>query len=169
MIEEQLDGLAGYKYFCSLDLASSYYQIRMNTDSIPKTAFITQDGHYEFRKVPFGLTNTPVVFQRIINKILANFRFTKVLVYLDNILIPGKTIQETMELLKFVLDLPNHHNLQLKLSKCFFFHTEIQFLGYEISNSTIKPTNDKIVAVEQFPVPLNIHQVRHLPSYGVFS
>lgn len=65
-----------------------------------------------------------------------------------------------MELLNIVLDLLNHHNLKLKVSKSFFLHTDIQFLGYKISNSSIKPTNDKIVAVEQFSVPLSIHQVR---------
>lgn len=79
LLIEQLDRLAGYKYFCSLDLATGYYQIRMNVNSIPKTAFITQDGHYEFSKVPFGLTNAPAVFQRIINNIFGNLRFTKVL------------------------------------------------------------------------------------------
>lgn len=104
------DRLSGCKYFCSLDLASGYYQIKLDEESIPKTAFVTQDGHYEFLRVPFGLTNAPFVFQRAINKILGNLRFTKVIVYLDDILIPGKTIEETLQTLKIVLDIFRAHN-----------------------------------------------------------
>lgn len=96
LIEDQIDRLSGYKYFCTLDLASGYYQIKMAEDSIAKTAFITQDGLYEFLKVPFGLTNAPSVFQKIINKILGNLRFDKVLVYLDDILVFGKSVKEVI-------------------------------------------------------------------------
>lgn len=168
LIEDLIDRLSGYKYFCSLDLASGYYQIKMADDSIAKTAFVTQDGLYEFLKVPFGLTNAPSVFQKIINKILGKLRFNKVLVYLDDILVPGKTIEETLESLGEVLQLFENHGLTFKLNKCYFLHTKIDFLGYEISNSTIKPTSEKISAVERFPIPENIHHVRQylgLTSY----
>ena len=160
LIEDQIDRLSGYQYFCSLDLASGYYQIKMAEDSIAKTAFITQDGLYEFLKVPFGLTNAPAVFQKIINKILGKLRFNKVLVYLDDILIPGKTITDTLDTLQEVLTLFQKSDLTFKLDKCYFLQTKIEFLGYEISNSTIKPTDHKICAVEKFPVPQNIQNVR---------
>lgn len=168
LIEDQIDRLAGFKYFCSLDLASGYYQVKIAEDSITKTAFVTQDGLYEFLKVPFGLTNAPAVFQKIMNKILGNLRFNKVLVYLDDILIPGKTIEETLGILREVLELFAKHGLKFRINKCYFLHTTIEFLGYEISNSTIKPTNNKICAVEKFPIPENIHNVRQylgLTSY----
>lgn len=168
LIEDQIDRLSGYKYFCNLDLASGYYQIKMAEDSIAKTAFVTQDGLYEFLKIPFGLTNAPSIFQKIINKILGSLRFHKVLVYLDDILVPGKTIEETLDRLGQVLQLFENHGLKFKLNKCYFLQTKIEFLGYEISNSTIKPTNEKICAVEKFPIPVNIHNVRQylgLTSY----
>lgn len=160
IIEEQINRLSGFKYFCSLDLASGYHQIKMSPESVPFTAFITQDGHYEFLRVPFGLCNAPSVFSRMINAALGKLRFTKVLIYLDDILIPGTTITDTLQTLRETLDILQKHGLTLKLSKCFFLETTIEFLGYEISNSTIRPTDNKIEAVKQFPQPTDIHKVR---------
>ena len=168
LIEDQIDRLSGYKYFCSLDLASGYYQIKVAEDSIHKTAFITQDGLYEFLKVPFGLTNAPSVFQKIINKVLGNLRFQKVLVYLDDILIPGRTIEEVLSILGEVLRLFKNYGLTFKLNKCYFLQQKIEFLGYEISNSSLRPTDSKISAVKRFPIPQDVHNVRQflgLTSY----
>jgi hypothetical protein len=94
LIEDHIKRLAGFKYFTSLDLLCGYFHIPMNEDSIPFTAFITQDGHYEYLGCPFDLTNAPAVFQRMINTALGQLRFNKVLIYLDHILIPANTTRE---------------------------------------------------------------------------
>lgn len=100
-IEDLIDRLKGCKYFTSLDLKSGYYQIGIKFDSIDKTAFITEDGHYEFCRMPFGLSNGPSVFQRIMNRVLGNLRFDNV--YLDDLLIISETIEQNLVTLETVL------------------------------------------------------------------
>lgn len=152
--------LAGFKLFIILDLYSGYYHIKMNPESIPLTAFVTQDGQYEFLRVPFGLTNAPAVFQRMLNSALGQLRFNKVLVYLDDILIPAKSADEALGILKEVLEIFRLHELTLNLNKCVFLTAKIEYLGYQISESTIQPSETKIRAVEQYAPPKNIHEIR---------
>ncbi|EFA11803.1 Retrovirus-related Pol polyprotein from transposon 297-like Protein [Tribolium castaneum] len=138
-------------------------------DSIHYTASITQDGHYEFTRVPFGLTSAPAVFQRMINTALGQLRFSKVLIYLDDILIPAPTISESLHLLRIVLKVLQDNGLTLNLNKCYFLKKQIEYLGYEITESTIKPSKRKIEAVEEFPKPTNVHEVRqYLGLTGYF-
>jgi hypothetical protein len=168
LIEDHLSRLAGYSWFTSLDLYSGYHQIPMARDSIPMTAFVTQDGHYEFLRVPFGLTNAPAVFQRMINTLLGNLRFTKVLIFIDDVLILARSWQESLETLKEVLNIFKRSGLTLRLSKCYFLKTKIEYLGFEVSESGIQPTNRQIEAVSEFPVPTTVHQLRQfigLTSY----
>jgi hypothetical protein len=87
-------------------------------ESVPLTAFITQDGHYEFLRMPFGLTNAPAVFMRMVNSVLGQLKFTKVLCYLDDIVIPARSVDETMSILRRVLEIFRANGLTLKLSKC---------------------------------------------------
>lgn len=122
LIEEQLRRLSGFKYFTSLDLFSGYYQVPVAPESIPLTAFVTQDGHYEFLRVPFGLTNAPAVFQRMLNSALGQLRFNKVLVYLDDILIiPSISIEQNFEILQEIFEILKKNGLTLNVKKCFFF------------------------------------------------
>lgn len=159
-IEDLIDRLKGYTYFTSLDLKCGYYQIKMEDASIHKTAFTTEDGHYEFLRLPFGLVNAPSYFQQMINKILGNLRFDRVISYLDDLLLLGATIDENIELLEIVLKKFREHGLTLNLKKCHFLKTEIEFLGYKISKDSIKPSDNKIEAVKKFPTPKTVHQVR---------
>lgn len=92
LICDQIDKLGGASYFTTLGLASGYYQVPVAEESIPKTAFVTADGHYEFLRMPFGLTNAPAVFQRLINKVLGSLKNGIALPYIDDIVIPASTI-----------------------------------------------------------------------------
>lgn len=160
VIEDHIDRLHGYKYFISLDLFTGFYQIPMSPESIPYTAFVTPDGLYEFLRMPMGLSNSPSVFQRMVNIVFSELRFSKILVYIDDILIPARTVDEALSILREVLQLMRKHGLTLKLSKCFFLQTHIEYLGYTISESEIKPGKIKTEAVEKFPPPQDVHQVR---------
>jgi hypothetical protein len=169
LIEDQLRRLSGFCYFTSLDLFAGYHQIPMSAESISFTAFVTQDGQYEFLRMPFGLCNGAAVFQRMINNVLGQLRFTKVLCYLDDILIPAISPTQSLEILREVLTLFQKTGLTLKLSKCFFLKTKLEYLGYEISQSNIQPSTNKIKAVSNFPTPKNVHQVRqYLGLTGYF-
>lgn len=160
IIDDQISNLSGNTYFTTLDLASGYYQVPMAKDSQHLTGFVTPDGHYEFKRMPFGLANAPAVFQRMINKILGNKRFEYALAYLDDVLIPSKNADEMFQRLEDVLKLFRQFGLTLKLSKCRFFTTKVEYLGYEVSSEGIQPGKAKVAAVEEFPTPRNIHEVR---------
>lgn len=115
LIEEQIDKLGGNKYFTGLDLASGYYQVPMAADSIEKTAFVTPENHYEFLRMPFGLTNAPAVFQRLMDKILGTFKNSIAFPYLDDVIIPSRTVEEGVARLRQVLNTFRTHHLTLKL------------------------------------------------------
>ena len=93
-IDDSLDLLAGTRYFATLDLASGYWQVAMEDGSREKTAFTTQEGLFEFAVMPYGLCNAPVTFQRLMESVLAGIAREKCVVYLDDILVMGKTFQE---------------------------------------------------------------------------
>lgn len=159
-IEDQLGRLANMRYFCCLDLAQGYYQMPLSDESMEKTAFVTPDGQFEFVRVPFGLTNAPSMFQRLINNTLGELRHDKVLAYMDDILIPSNTIDDGLDLLNTVLQLFKNANLKLNLSKCNFFSTSIEYLGYEVSLDGIRPGKAKIESVIKFKIPKNVHEIR---------
>jgi hypothetical protein len=100
LIDDQLDRMCKMKYFTSLDLSSGYYQVPMNKDSREKTAFITADGHYQFKRMPFGLCNAPSVFQRLINLVLGNLRYDVAMAYIDDIIIPSECVEDGVEKIK---------------------------------------------------------------------
>lgn len=159
-IEDQLDQLAGNTVFTSLDLASGYYQIPIAEESRHKTAFVTPDGQFEYNRMPFGLVNAPSVFQRTINKILLEAKIKYAIVYMDDVLIPARSVTEGLQRLEEVLRLLKKGGLTLKLSKCHFFLDTIDFLGYEVSRKGIRPGWRKTEAVDKFPKPSNQHELR---------
>ncbi|KAL0832340.1 hypothetical protein ABMA28_001773 [Loxostege sticticalis] len=159
-VEDQIDNLRGYKYFITLDLASGYYQIPIAPTSQNKTAFVTPDGQYEFTRMPFGLANAPSIFQKTINKMLKSSKDCEAYAFMDDIIIPANSINEGMERLEKVLKLIRDAGLTLKVSKCMFFFTTIDYLGFEISQQGVRPGSRKIEAVDKFKVPKNQHEVR---------
>lgn len=159
-IEDLVDRLQGYKVFTSLDLKSGYYQIGVHKDSVDKTAFITEDGHYEFLRLPFGLANAPSCFQQMMNKTLGNLRFGNVIVYLDDVYLVSQTVEENIKLLENILKIFKQNGLTLNLKKCNFFKHEIEFLGYKIKSGCVMPNETKLEAVKNFPIPKTVHQLR---------
>ncbi|XP_015429651.1 PREDICTED: uncharacterized protein LOC107186324 [Dufourea novaeangliae] len=156
---DQLDRLGDAKYFITLDMASGFYQIPIAEDSIEKTTFVTPNGHYEFLRMPFGLANAPAIFQRAINNALDNLRNSIALVYLDDILIPSKTIEEGLDRLEQVLQALDTAGFSLNMKKCLFFKTQLEYLGREISGEGIRPGSGKIKALLEAPVPINVKQL----------
>lgn len=184
-IDDLINLLSGKFYFSTLDLAQGYYQIRMAPASIPKTAFVTQSGQYEFMKMPFGLANAPAVFSRALKLTLGSLvnsgdsnRGAKqscddtkddvVAVYLDDIILATVDIEKGLALLERVLHCLKEANLQLNLDKCSFLKTTTDYLGHEVTAGTIRPGLHKIESVTKFKTPTNVHEVRQfigLASY----
>ena len=159
-IEELFDQLLGAKYFSKLDLRSGYHQIRIHPDDIPKTAFNTRYGHYEFLVLPFGLCNAPATFMQLMQEVFRDCQDRFVIVYLDDILIYSKTAEEHAAHLETVLLLLRKSELYAKLSKCQFFQQKIRFLGHTISADGISVDEDKIKAIQDWPEPRDVKELR---------
>nr|CAI5850695.1 unnamed protein product [Callosobruchus analis] len=160
LIEDLLDRLRNCRYFSSLDFKSGYHQIAMSSNSIGKTAFITPDNLYEYTRVPFGLCNAPAIFQRAMNLLFRKINTKNILIYLDDVLVVSETIELNINTLKEIFQLLQENNITLNLSKCHFLQESITFLGYNIDKNGISPDATRIEAVEHFPTPANVHQVR---------
>lgn len=159
-IDESLDSLAGAKYFCTADMASSFWQVSVKEDDRPKTAFITHKGLFEFRHMPFGMANSPKTFERLMDIVLSGLHWEKVLVYLDDVIVFGKTFMETLQNLKLVFGRLREANLKLKPKKCTFFQDEIKYLGHLVSEKGVRCDTEKTEAIRNWPRPKNVPDIR---------
>src|SRR5438045_3241363 len=159
-IDEMLDKFEGSQWFSSIDLASAYWQVKMDERDIEKTAFITSEGLYECLVMPFGLCNAPATFQRLMHEVLGNLIYTKALVYLDNIIIHSETFKQHLEDIQEVFDRLRDARLMSKESKCEFCAAEIKFLGHIIGRDGRKVDPDKVKKVKNYSRPENISQLR---------
>ncbi|GJQ91375.1 putative reverse transcriptase domain-containing protein [Tanacetum coccineum] len=132
-IDDLFDQLQGSQFFSKIDLRSGYHQLRVHEDDIPKTAFRTRYGHFEFTVMPFGLTNAPGIFMDLMNRVCRPYLDKFVIVFIDDILIYSKTQEEHVEHLRLVLELLKKEKLYAKFSKCEFWLREVQFLRHVIN------------------------------------
>ena len=159
-IDDSYLQLQGARYFTSLDLQNGYWQIPLTGDAIPKTAFSTRYGQYEWMVMPFGLCNAPASFQRAMNDILRPYLDKFCMVYLDDILIYSRTEKEHKRHVHKVLKALEKARMILNLDKCKFNQCSVRFLGHIISAEGIKPDLDKIRKILEWPIPRNITQLR---------
>ncbi|GJS51339.1 reverse transcriptase domain-containing protein [Tanacetum coccineum] len=159
-IDDLFDQLQGSQFFSKIDLRSGYHQLRVHEDDIPKTAFRTRYGHFEFTVMPFGLTNAPAVFMDLINRVCRSYVDNFVIVFIDDILIYSKTQEEHVEHLRLVLELLKKEKLYAKFSKCEFWLREVQFLRHVINGNGIHVDPSKIEAVKNWKAPRTPMEVR---------
>ena len=157
-VEDIFSQLNGAKYFPTLDLRARYHHIGLTTDSIPKTAFTSPFGKYEYVKVPFRLAQAPAYFQELMTGVLKDLPFA--MAYLDDIIIYSSTPEEHLQHIKTVFEKHHHAKLSMKLSKCHFFAKEIQYLGHILGMKGIKPVPAKTEAIKVMHPPVNQKQVR---------
>ena len=159
-INDVLDTLAGSKLFSTLDLISSYWQVGLHQDDKEKTAFCTSEGLYEFNVMPFGLCNGPATFQRLMDLLLAGIQWNSCLVYLDDIIVLGKTLDDHLKYLAQVFQRLREANLKLQIKKCNLCKQSVQFLGHVVSSEGIVADPAKIEKVVNWPVPTNKSEVQ---------
>ena len=159
-IDDLLDRLGRAKHFSTLDLASGYHQIAVKASDIPKTAFRTQRGQFEFLVMPFGVTNAPATFQRLMNNIFQEELDAFVLVYLDDILIFSQTLQDHISHIRQALEKLRKAKLYARLHKCSFFKEQVEYLGFDVSASGVQPSPDKVRTVVEWPRPQSVKDVR---------
>lgn len=159
-IDELMDRLQGATVFSKLDLQSGYWQIRIAEADVPKTAFRTRYGHYEWKVLPFGLTNAPATFQALMNRVLAPYLDRFCVVYLDDILIFSNSPEEHAEHLRLVLQALEDNSLYAGIDKCAFGLSEVDFVGHVVTASGIRPDPAKLAAVQDWPTPKTVRDVR---------
>ena len=159
-ITEILDQLGQSKYFTCLDMVMGYHQIELEQGEGPKTAFSTKQGHWEYRRLPFGLKTAPATFQKMMNSVLSGLTGTRCFVYLDDIVIYAKSLVDHDAKLREVLDRLRTYKLKLQPDKCEFLRKEVNYLGHQITETGVRPDPQKIVAIEQFPTPTNPKQLK---------
>ena len=159
-ISDCLGSLAGARWFCTLDLASGYWQVNMADQDKEKTAFATHKGLFQFRKMPFGLTNAPATFMRLTSLVLGSLEWERCLVYLDDVIVFGDSFETCISNLEEVLRRAEEAGLKLKPSKCSLFQKEVNFLGHVVGGEGIKCDPDKVAAVQEWPTPTNVAEVR---------
>ena len=159
-IDDLLDQLSGSSVFSKIDLRSGYHQLRVKAADIPKTAFRTRYGHYEFLVMPFGLTNAPAVFMDYMNRIFRQYLDQFVVVFIDDILIYSKSKEEHENHLRIVLGILKEKQLFAKLSKCEFWLSEVKFLGHVISEEGVSVDPSKVEAVLNWKRPETVTEIR---------
>ena len=152
LITKIMDQVAGAQYFSKLDLKDAYHQICIKAGDEWKTAFQTCYGHYEFLVIPFGLTNAPTTFQAYINKALQGLVNRFCIVYLDDILIFSKTVEEHHQHIQDVLHALDQAGLKLKASKCHFDKSSVLFVGFKVDRHGIHMAEDKVWAIKEWGI-----------------
>ena len=164
-IDDTLELLQGAKYFTTLDLASGYWQLALHPDDREKTAVVSHFGLFQFTVLPFGLTNAPATFERFMETQLKGCLGKTCLVYLDDIIVFGRTATECLDRLEEVLSRLIQAGLKLKATKCRLLQTKIHFLGHVVSNQGIETDPEKIQVVQQWKTPLNLTQLRSFMGF----
>lgn len=164
-ISEILDSLSGAMVFSHLDLTQSYYQLSLDPSSRPYTAFTTDRAQYQMKRLPMGLKTSPSSFSRAMTIALAGLNYESCFLYLDDIIVFGKNLNEHNKNLVKVLQRLRQVNLKLNPQKCEFLRREMLYLGHVISSAGISPDPKKIECVRQYPKPKNAEEVKRFVAF----
>ena len=148
------------KYFCKMDLVKGYYQMPIEIDSRPITAFSTSSKHYQFKALSFGLANAPAAFQKAMNVELKDHPKENVTNFMDDIVVMNKTFDENLDRLDKVLETLGKCRVKVNAKKCQWFHEEVEFLGHRITRSGIKKSEEFITKVQNFPKPVTVQNLK---------
>jgi hypothetical protein len=159
-IEDLFDQMRGAIVFSKIDLRSGYHQLKIRTEDIPKTAFTTRYGLYEYLVMSFGLTNAPAYFMNLMNKVFMEYLDWFVVVFVDDILVYSQNEEAHEDHLRLVLQKLRDNQFYAKFSKCDFWLKEVTFLGHIITNGGIKVDPNKISEILNWKQPTDVSKIR---------
>lgn len=159
-IDDKLDALSGAEWFHVLDLQSGYFQVKCDENDREKTAFVTENGLYQFKVMPMGLCNAPATFERLMNKVLKGLSWKTCLVYLDDIIVFGTEFESTLQRLHEVFDRLRMAGLKLNPKKCTLFQKSVNYLGHVVSKDGVRADSSKTEAISNWPRPTTVKEVR---------
>lgn len=169
LIEDCLEYLEGKSVFTTIDLKNGFHHIGIEEESVKYTAFVTPDGQFEYLRMPFGLKNGPAVFQRFISDVLQDMvRARQVMVYMDDIILATRSVEEHYNILAKLLDRLVEYNLEVNFKKSEFMQRRIEYLGYDVSSQGISPSDQHLRVIKNYPEPYNcktLHSCLGLFSY----
>ena len=151
---------AGHTIFSTIDLSKGFWQVELDKHSRPLTAFTTPKGHFHFRRMPFGLRNAPIFFNRLMSITMSGLIGPTCLLYLDDLIVASQTIPEHISKLEAVFKRLADAGLTINPKKSLFFKSSIKYLGHIVDKHGLRPNNDKIVAITDFPQPKTVKQIK---------
>lgn len=161
LIDDLVTKTRNCKYFSTLDINSAFWSIPLRVEDRKKTGFVTQDGHYQWTCLPFGLKTSPAIFQRILSNILRKYKLTDFAVnYIDDILIFSKSFDDHLQQLSLLLEAISKEGFRMKFTKCTFAADSVKYLGHVIGNNSVKPLKDNLISIQNFPIPKTQKNVR---------
>lgn len=167
-VQDCLDAVAGSKWFSTFDLTSGYYQIPLKKEDIHKSAFVCKYGHFEMTRMPFGLNSAASTFQRTMELALQGLQWVTCLIYIDDIVVYGKTFKEHISRVEEVLERMRNAGLKLKPDKSNMFQTSVIFLGHVVSTEGVKPNPSNIAKIVDWPKPKSEKQIRQFVALGSY-
>ena len=161
-IDEIMDFLIRSQYFSSLDNKMGYYQMEVEEEDKGKTAFTVSSslGFFEFNRLPFGLTNAPAFFQRLMEHVMGDLHMVECVTFIDDVIVPGKSFHEELTRLQHVFEKIRQNGLKLHPRKCILFQRRVKYCSHIVSNAGVETDPDKLVKLAEWPVPTNVKQLR---------
>ena len=159
-IQDCLDAVAGASLFSTMDITSAYNQVPVRVEDIPKTAFVTKYGLFEYLTMPFGLSNAPATFQRVMEMALHGLQWSTCLIYLDDIVVHAQSFLEHVTRLEGVLQRIRASGLKLSPEKCYFLKSSVAFLGHVVSAEGVQPNQENIEKLKDWPKPTCATDIR---------
>ena len=169
-VDDYITALRGYSYYTILDLAHGYFQIELGKDEREKTAFVTEDGKYQFKRLPMELVDAPFYFQKLMNKVMGDMKYSICLGYFGDIPIMRTTFEDLVKNMEAIFERLIKFNLKCRPDKCRFGIRQLKFLGHIVSGEGLRPDPDKVAVLKKLKPPKSLKQLQsHLGCYNYFS